>query len=387
VRPEPIVPQPSTDFLSDQASHAVRDTNDRPSLPLAPAIVRDPLVLGNLALPSRFFLAPLAGYTGLAYRLVIRRLGGLGLATTDLINARSILEKRPKSFELAQTCPEDRPVSIQLFGPVEAEMCEAARRMADHGASVIDINMGCPVRKVVRNGGGSALMCDTLNATKLVSAVVQAVPIPVTVKMRLGWDAQTLTAPELARSFESVGVAAVIIHGRTRAQAFRGTVDREGIRRVVEAVDRMPVVGNGDVRTIADAERMFRETGCAAVSIGRGALGNPFLFRQLEQWALTGDPGPEPTFDQRIDVLQNHFRGLVETRGAFLACLQIRKVLKWYNYLIRPPKPLYHRLINVPSLEVFDEVVEAIRQAGPATPLPAHHEPRVSVPEGPIDKW
>jgi nifR3 family TIM-barrel protein len=380
------VDEAETDALLDspESSEVPIDPGD---LPGPPALLREPLTLGSVSIPSRFFLAPLAGYTGLAYRLVIRRLGGLGLATTDLINARSILEKRPKSFELAQTCPEDRPVSIQLFGPVITEMCDAARRMVDAGASLIDINMGCPVRKVVRNGGGSALMCDTLSATRLVAAVVEAVPVPVTVKMRLGWDATMLTAPELSRSFESVGVAAVIIHGRTRAQAFRGSVDRTGIRRVVEAVDRMPVVANGDVRTLNDAERMFRETGCAAISIGRGALGNPFLFRQLEQWAQTGHPGPEPTFEDRLNVLVQHFHGLVATRGHVLACLQIRKVLKWYNYLIRPPKPLYHRLINVPSIEVFDDVVEAIRQAGPASPLPSHHEPRVSVPEGPIDKW
>lgn len=356
-------------------------------LPAPPALARTPIAIGAATIPTRFFLAPLAGYTSLAYRLAVRELGGLGLATTDLVNARSILEKRHKAFELAATCPADRPMSIQIFGSVVAEMCEAARRVVDMGATLVDINMGCPVRKVVRSGGGSAMMCDTLNATKLVGAVVEAAGVPVTVKMRLGWDRETLTAPELARAFEQVGVAAVIIHGRTRSQAFRGTVDREGIARVVEAVDRMPVVGNGDVRTIPDAERMFRETGCSAISIGRGALGNPFLFRQLAHWAQHGEAGPEPTFDERVDVFERHFRRLVETRGAFQACLQIRKILKWYNYLIRPPKPLYHRLINLPSLEVFEEVVAEIRAAGPASPLPGHLEPRVPVPTGPIDKW
>jgi nifR3 family TIM-barrel protein len=369
------------------ASHEVTERHASATLPEPPAALREPLTLGGVSIPTRFFLAPLAGYTALAYRLAVRELGGLGLATTDLINARSILEQRRKSFELAATCPEDRPVAIQLFGSVAAEMAEAARRVVDLGATLVDINMGCPVRKVVRNRSGSALLCDTEGATRLVGAVVEAVDVPVTVKMRLGWDSETLTAPELSQAFERIGVAAVIIHGRTRAQGFKGGVDRGGIRQVVEAVERMPVVGNGDVRTLADAARMVRETGCAAVSIGRGALGNPFLFRQLECWSRTGEPGPEPTFEERVAVLERHMRGLVATRGEAMACLQIRKVLKWYNYLIRPPKPLYHRLINVPSLAVFDAVLGEIRAAGPVAALPGHFQPRVPVPDGPMDKW
>ncbi len=300
---------------------------------------------------------------------------------------RSILEKRPRAFELAETCPEDRPVSIQLYGHEADKMCDAARWVVENGATLVDINMGCPVRKVVRSGGGSALMCDSLSASRMVERVVQAVDVPVTVKMRLGWDGDNITAPLLAREFEKVGVAAVIVHGRTRGQGFRGSVSREGIRLVVEAVERMPIVGNGDVRTLADAARMFRETGCAAVSIGRGSLSNPFLFRQLARWAATGDPGPEPTFEERVDVMERHFRRLVERRGEHFACLQFRKTLKWYNYAIRPPRELYHALINLPNVARFDEALAAIRAAGPRSPLPGHFEPRVPVPDGPIDKW
>jgi tRNA-dihydrouridine synthase B len=357
------------------------------AMPSPPARVREPLRLGGLLVPSRFFLAPLAGYTSLAFRLAVRELGGLGLATTDLVNARSILERRPRSFELAETCPDDRPIAIQIYGAVPDEMRAAARWVVDHGASAVDINMGCPVRKVVKTGGGSALMCDAASAARLVEAVVDAVAAPVTVKMRLGWDDDNLTAPALARQFERVGAAGVIIHGRTREQGFRGGVNRAGIRAVVEAVERIPVVGNGDVRTLADAAAMFRETGCAAVSIGRGALANPFLFRQLEHWAAHGAPGPEPTFADRVAVMERHFLRLVERRGERTACLQFRKLIKWYNYAIRPPKELYHRLINLPSLERFVETVAAIRAAGPTSPLPGHFEPRVPVPAGPIDKW
>jgi len=364
--------------------------NSRPQgqiVPPPPPILSDPLKIGGVEVPTRFFLAPMAGYTSLAFRLSVRENGGLGLVTTDLVNARSIIENRRRSFELSETCLEDRPVAIQLYGHQPAEMCEAARRMVDSGASMIDINMGCPVRKVVRSGGGSALMCDTMNATQLVESIVNAVNVPVTVKMRLGWDDETPTAPELSRSFESIGVAAVIIHGRTRQQGFKGHVNLEGIKRVVEAVERMPVVGNGDVRSIADAERMFRTTGCAAISIGRGALANPFFFQQLEHWSRTGQPGPEPTFEERICMMERHFHRLLERRGQHYACLQFRKTLKWYMNFTRMPKPLYLRLINLSSGEVFDEAVAEIRAAGPTGALPSQFDAQIPVPSGPIDKW
>lgn len=355
--------------------------------PEPPPIVREPLALGRVAIPSRFFLAPLAGYTSLAFRLAVREAGGLGLATTDLVNARSILERRRRAFELAATCPEDQPMAVQIYGSKADEMRAAARWAVDQGASVIDINMGCPVNKVVRSGGGSALMCQVDAATALVAAVVDAVDAPVTVKMRLGWDDEQLTAPALARSFERVGAAAVIIHGRTRAQGFKGQVSRAGVRAVVEAVERLPVVGNGDVRTLAEAAAMFRETGCAAVSIGRGALGNPFLFRQLGRWAVSGDPGPDPTFEERLDLMERHFHRLVDQRGEFYACLQFRKTLKWYHHFTRMPKSHYLQLVNLPSAAKFVETLAAVREAGPSAPLPGHFEPRVPVPSGPIDKW
>lgn len=358
-----------------------------PAVPAPPEIVRRPLAIGGVELGSRFFLAPLAGYTSLAFRLAVRELGGLGLATTDLINARSIIEGRRRSRELAETCVEDRPVSLQIYGHVIDEMTRAARWVVDNGATIVDINMGCPVNKVVKTGGGSSLMCRMDDATRLVAAVVAAAGVPVTVKMRLGWDADNLSAPALARAFEQVGAAAVIVHGRTREQGFSGGVDRTGIRAVVEAVDRMPVVGNGDVRSLADAATMFEETGCAAVSIGRGALANPFIFRQLEHWSRTGQPGPEADFEERVNLMERHFRGLAARRGEHYACLQFRKLVKWYSSAIRAPRVLSHRLINIASIQVFDEVLAAIRAAGPTSPLPGHFEARVPVPSGPIDKW
>jgi nifR3 family TIM-barrel protein len=355
--------------------------------PVVPPIAREPLTLGAVGVPSRFFLAPLAGYTSLAFRLAVRSCGGLGLATTDLVNARSLLEQRRRALELAETCASDRPLAIQLYGHGIPEMEHAARWVEANGASLVDINMGCPVRKVVRSGGGSALLCQVDRAVELVGAVVRAVAIPVTVKMRLGWDDESLTAPELAREFERAGAAAVIVHGRTRAQGFSGAVNRQGIRAVVEAVQRIPVVANGDVRTIADAASMFEKTGCAAVSIGRGALANPFFFRQLDYWARTGEPGPDPGFEERLDLMSGHFYGLVDRRGEFYACLQFRKILKWYYHFTRMPKPFYLRLIKLSSKALFDETIDAVRLAGPSSHLPGHFECQIPVPSGPIDKW
>jgi nifR3 family TIM-barrel protein len=356
-------------------------------VPAVPPLVCEPFRLGQVPIDSRFFLAPLAGYTSLAFRLAVRACGGLGLATTDLVNARSLIEKRRRAFELAETCEADRPLSIQIYGHVNSEMEQAARWVQDQGASAVDINMGCPVRKVVKTGGGSALLCQLDRAIDLVAAVVQAVGIPVTVKMRLGWDDESLTAAELARGCEQAGAAAVIVHGRTREQGFRGSVNRAGIRAVVAAVSHIPVVANGDIRTIADAAATFRETGCAAISIGRGALANPFIFRQLNCWGRTGVPGPDPTFHERIELMCGHFHGLVARRGDKYGPLQFRKILKWYFHFTRMPKPFYLRLINLSSPAVFDEIMAEVKRAGPDSPLPGHYELHVPVPSGPIDKW
>src|SRR5881397_1111664 len=200
--------------------------------------------LGSLTLQSNLFLSPLAGYTNLPFRLTLRELGGLDLATTDLVNARSLLEKNPKALKLIESCPADRPLAVQLFGSVPEEMRDAAAYLESIGISAVDINMGCPVRKVCRVGGGSAMMTELDKTAKLVQGMVEAVKIPITAKMRLGWDDQNLTAPDLARAIEDAGVAAIFVHGRTREQGFSGTINLNGIRAVVQAVKTIPVVGN-----------------------------------------------------------------------------------------------------------------------------------------------
>src|SRR5271154_3024335 len=222
--------------------------------------------VGLLKLDSNLFLSPLAGYTNLPFRLVVREIGGVGLCTTDLVNARSLIEKNPKAFKLIETSPADSPLAVQLFGSVPEEMRDAAIYLESIGIHSIDINMGCPVKKVCKVGGGSAMMTELDKTAALVRSMVNAVKIPVTAKMRLGWDDENLTAPDLARVLEDVGVAAIFVHGRTRAQGFSGTVNLAGIRAVVEAVKKIPVIGNGDVTTPEAAKMMFAQTGCAGVS-------------------------------------------------------------------------------------------------------------------------
>src|SRR5438094_2704766 len=216
--------------------------------------------IGSLELSSNLFLSPLAGYINLPLRLALREIGGLDLATTDLVNARSLLEKNPRALKLIETRPADRPLAVQLFGSVPEEMRDAAQYLESIGISSVDINMGCPVRKVCRVGGGSAMMTELDRTAMLVKGMVDAVKIPVTAKMRLGWDDQNITAPDLARALEEAGVAGIFVYGRTRGQGFGGSVSLQGIRAVVEAVGAIPVIGNGDVTTPQAARKMLEET-------------------------------------------------------------------------------------------------------------------------------
>jgi nifR3 family TIM-barrel protein len=345
--------------------------------------------LGKLELASRYLLAPLAGYTNMPFRRVVRELGGLGLATTDLVNARALLRASRKTLELIDTCPSDRPLSVQIYGAEAEHMVEAARWLEGYGASVIDINMGCPVHKVVRGGGGSAMMCDRASTLGLVGRVVQAVNIPVTVKMRLGWDETSWSAPAFARDFEQVGVAAVIIHGRTREQGFGGSVNLDGIRAVVEAVEHLPIIGNGDIRTVHDAERMLRETGCSGLAIGRGALLNPWLFAQLSRWEATGESARPSGYEDRLTLMARHFELLLEQRGERFACLTFRKVANWYCRVLRPGHQLQQRLMHLASRVDFHSIVEQLHTQGPPNgwqSLGAGEQP-IAVPHGPIEHW
>ena len=341
--------------------------------------------IGDRVLPSRFFLAPLAGYTHLAFRTAIRELGGLGLATTDLVHATSLLSKNRKSLELIATNEIDRPLSIQIFGSKPDVLAAAALWLEDHGYTGVDINMGCPMAKVNGQGGGARITCEYDSACELVSRVVNAVKIPVTVKMRLGWDRDKLTAPELAAAFEQLGAAAITIHGRTRAQGFGGSIDMDGIRQVVEAVEKIPVVGNGDVRSVKDAQFMQKTTGCDAIAIGRGAMLDPWLFRRLELASQSKDWDFEPTPDEQVHFLRRHFR-LMTGQHEEYSCKLFRKFAGWYGARLGIPEDLENRLRRFDSFDEFESIADEIRlrhgerESTVATAL-------VKVPNGPVERW
>jgi nifR3 family TIM-barrel protein len=348
-----------------------------------------PLHYGSLRLPSRYLLSPLAGFTNLPFRRVVRQLGGLGLATTDLVSARGLLEGSAKSFQLIESCPEDRPFAVQIFGDDPAVMRDASRMLHERGVDSIDINMGCPVQRITSGGAGSAMMCRRNDTLRLVQTVVEAVPIPVTVKMRLGWDATQITAPFFAREFEQIGIAAVAIHGRTREQGFTGGVSRDGIRLVVEAVTRIPVIGNGDIRSVDDAARMFAETGCHGISIGRGALANPWIFRQLVEWETTGECSPPGNFEDRLSLMSRQMYFLCDQVGEQRAVSAFRKMGHWYLKAMRVRADLRNDFQTAQSWDELLGVLQRITEAGPMTGsrtglLPAMH---VAVPSGPVERW
>jgi nifR3 family TIM-barrel protein len=364
--------------------------------------------LGTQDLASNLFLSPLAGYTNLPMRLTLRELGGPGLATTDLVNARSLLEENRNALKLIETRPADRPLAVQLFGAVPEEMRDAAAKLESLGVAAVDINMGCPVRKVCRVGGGSAMMTELDRTARLVAGMVNAVRIPVTAKMRLGWDDQNLTAPDLARALEDVGVAAVFIHGRTRAQGFGGSVNLAGIRAVVRAVRTIPVIGNGDVTTPEAARQMLAETGCAGVSIGRGAFYNPWIFHQTRHLLASGERLPEPGFEERLRVMCRHLDLMIEVFGEAHGCRQFRKVAPWYARRFGPAAEFKRRVVTLSSRSEFDEILAAYRAwrapfTGEDGDLHPRYQPAplpdtlgsppaggaavVPVPRGPVDRW
>lgn len=348
-----------------------------------------PLRYGSLALPSRYLLSPLAGFTNASFRRIVHELGGVGLTTTDLVNARGLLTGSPKTLSMIETCPLERPFAVQIFGGDPAVLCDAARFLEARGVDSVDINMGCPVDRITRGGAGASMMCRADATIALVRQVVEAVSIPVTVKMRLGWDSARITAPKFAREFEQAGVAAVAIHGRTREQGFSGQVDREGIRCVVAAVERIPVIGNGDIRTIADAARMLAETGCAGISVGRGALANPWIFRQLVQWEETGRYDPPGNFEERLNLFKRQFGYLAESRGMRSAVVLFRKTAHWYLKAMRVPSWLRNRFQTANTTAEIDAALREIEVHGPIGGDRTGLLPELSVPvpSGPVERW
>ncbi len=326
------------------------------------------LRIGNVQLKTNLLLAPIAGYCDLAYRLVVRSVpdidghGSVGLACTDLLCPQAVLNENQKSLWLAATNPDDQPICMQLYGADGSIMAEAAKWAQAHGATTIDINMGCPVDKVTKKNGGSTLLCDPGNTVKLAKQVVDAVNVPVTAKIRLGWDDAQIITNSLPPALADVGIQAVTVHGRTTEQKFRGEARLEGIADVVDAVKRhhdIPVIGNGDIKTPHDAKRMLDITGCDGVMIGRGALGQPWLFRDTACYLATGElPEPYPRIE-RARLVLDHFENLLAMRDERIALNTIKRRMSWYGPHLQPWPGLRRDVQQVTSAQHFHEFMAA----------------------------
>ena len=279
--------------------------------------------IGKVTIQHPTVLAPMAGVTDLAFRLLAKEME-CGLVVSEMVSAKGLLYENCRTYDLIKIDPRERPTAIQLFGSVPEELAEAARRVAAAGADIIDFNMGCPTHKIVKNGEGSALLRSVDKATAILKAMVQAVDIPVTVKIRTGWDAGSINAVEVAKKLEQTGISAIAVHARTREQFYSGTADWSMIRQVKQAV-RIPVIGNGDVRTVQDAQRLLGETGCDAVMVGRAACGNVWIFRQIAAWLERGELPAGPTLAEKSQTLLRHLDMLIELKGSHIAIREMRR--------------------------------------------------------------
>lgn len=314
--------------------------------------------IGSVVTDSNIFLAPMAGVTDMPFRILCRE-QGCGLVTTEMISAKGMHYKDEKSWKLAELDRAELPAAVQIFGSEPEIMAEAAEKLNASDASILDINMGCPTPKITKNGEGSALMLRPELAAELIRAVVATSGKPVTVKFRKGWDDEHVNAVEFAQMAEKSGVSAITVHGRTREQFYSGKADWDIIKKVKEAVS-VPVIGNGDIVKPQDAVRMLETTGCDAVAIGRGAQGNPWLFKRIDYYIKTGVLLPEPDIDEKKAMMQRHLNMLVELKGEYTGVREMRKHIAWYIKGSRNSSQFKDRVFRALSLDEMAELVDGL---------------------------
>jgi len=311
--------------------------------------------IGNLNLDNRVFLSPMAGVTDLPFRLICKE-QDCGMLYTEMVNAKALCYDDKNTKKMLKIEDEEHPVAIQIFGSDPEYMGGAARVLNSYPNEILDINMGCPAPKVVKNGDGSALLKNPELAAKVLRAVVENSEKPVTLKIRKGWDDTCINAVEIAKIAEDCGISAIAIHGRTREQYYSGKADWDIIRQVKENVS-IPVIGNGDVFEVQDAINMLNQTNCDAIMIGRGAQGNPWIFKRINHYMQTGEILPEPTLEEKIETAKKHLALAVEEHGEYVAVREMRKHIAWYLKGLRNSARVRD---EINKIESYEEVVNKL---------------------------